>query len=1096
MLSAGSLGDPMVTPITYDAATGETTYGDSEFPIDAADLDAILKSDQFAGMKLDFSSPDGGRADLNKTVHGNDDRTRVTNTRSFPWRAVVKLNMQFPDGGNFIGSGAMVSPFHVLTAGHVIHSEDNGGFATSITAYPGQDDIDRNDSGQGRWYGGAEFTRLRTYTSWTEDQDWNHDWGLITLDRNIGDITGFFGYETLNVSDYNNGTTLNTAGYPGDRDGGRLMYRATGPSDSATDTKVFYTGFEGMDTAGGQSGSGVWRYSSASNTRHIHAIHAYGSGADNLNSGTRINADKFNRLNNWIAADASPTDRADLIAWDDWFDTDLSFISRTSGLPGSSLSGTIYPRNNGTAASAAATVSFYASTNTIISTADTLLANVTIPSLGAMQFTTATFSTEVPYLPEGQYYIGYRIDSGGSTAEFDESNNSGLVSDSPFTVLEDFNDQISEAVSVNPPTMIRATVTNYDADIYTFEMDRYQRMAIDVDRLNADIGASGLDSYVRVFDSRGNQLDHNDDGLAPDETPSTNSTRESYLEFVAPSTGTYYVGISAFANVNYNPITGDGDISSAPSRLGDYALLLTPLEPAPPLISGFNTSQTYDADSMNRVFPFDNAQLTDPDTPHYNGGQLRVINLPAGRQPADVLQIREVLGVTRMGDSLLVDGIAVGTVTQEQSFVTDVQLTANATPERMQKVLRAISFETVDAGPARMLRAKLTDGDSLESEGGDVTMTVINGTATPVIGGLPGVVNYNAGSPRTQVFTGMTITDFDTRAFNGGLFRAINLAATRQPGDRLQLAGTARVSRSAAGSVFVDGVQIGTVGQINRAQIDINLNADATPDRVAALGPAVRFFTEDAGPQRRVRVVVDDGDGRVAREEVRVNVAGGTAAPVIELVQSTVTGAVDTNIALAAGANVTDYDSPDFAGGTLQVYQLGVNRRPSDRLVLVNNSVVTTAGTAVRVNGVTIGQIATQQNRVIRIDLNGNATLGRTQAVLRAMRLNADGVGSGPRSVRLVINDGDGRVGRTTVLVQVTGSGSFAESAIVAEPSDERRPAIMATDPATMLAPPARRPVLFTTASETPLEEPTTTAVLDDEEAALDELLASTGGLF
>ena len=55
---------------------------------------------------------------------------------------------------------------------------------------------------------------------------------------------------------------------------------------------------------------------------------------------------------------------------------------------------------------------------------------------------------------------------------------------------------------------------------------------------------STLDSYLRLFDSKGRQLAANDD---------TSGTPDSSLSFTAPKAGVYYVGVSGSGNAGYKP---------------------------------------------------------------------------------------------------------------------------------------------------------------------------------------------------------------------------------------------------------------------------------------------------------------------------------------------------------------------------------------------------------------------------------------------------------------------------------------------------------------------------------------------------------------
>ena len=88
---------------------------------------------------------------------------------------------------------------------------------------------------------------------------------------------------------------------------------------------------------------------------------------------------------------------------------------------------------------------------------------------------------------------------------------------------------------------------------------------------------SGLDSYLRVFDANGNELQHNDDGPTPGKQ---NSNTDSFLTFFAPATGTYYFGVSGMlpnkqGNTSYNPVNDSG---TQPGSTGPYTIDFTLLD--------------------------------------------------------------------------------------------------------------------------------------------------------------------------------------------------------------------------------------------------------------------------------------------------------------------------------------------------------------------------------------------------------------------------------------------------------------------------------------------------------------------------------------
>ncbi|MDA8744762.1 dockerin type I domain-containing protein [Rubripirellula amarantea] len=423
---------PDATTVIYSKATGDVQYQlpsidelDENIVSDAAvESSSLDDSERFvAGQEgIELSFPPGYFPDqTNETVHGADDRIRVNNTLSVPFSSIVRIESSYSDGGGGICTGAIVDANHVLTAGHCVH-RSGVGFASDFDIFPAQDEDTKP-------FGEVDWQTVRSYTGWTNNQNSDHDWALITLDRDIGLHTGWMGRQVRTVSQLVN-ANLNTAGYPGDLSSNAdEMYRAFGTTNGASDFRFFYSGLDGLDTFGGQSGSPMYRYLSSQNERYIVGIHT--TGGSSVNGATRLNDDKFDQIDTWIATDVveNPSDnRADLVDFDDYFDTSLASISTSFVRPGESLSVTSYSRNNGVVPTGVFDVTFYASTNSTITTADTELGTVRLASLDPFTGSEATLDVaSFPDLPAGEYYIGWRIDSTSLVSEYDEGNNRGIL---------------------------------------------------------------------------------------------------------------------------------------------------------------------------------------------------------------------------------------------------------------------------------------------------------------------------------------------------------------------------------------------------------------------------------------------------------------------------------------------------------------------------------------------------------------------------------------------------------------------------------------------------------------------------------------------
>jgi len=137
----------------------------------------------------------------------------------------------------------------------------------------------------------------------------------------------------------------------------------------------------------------------------------------------------------------------------------------------------------------------------------------------------------------------------------------------PAADLFEPNDSMATATAV---TLVdrRATVTAVigdgrnlaaDVDLFAVTLAAGETLTIDIDAaLLAE--PSELDSFLRLFDAGGAPLAANDDATG---------SVDSLLSFVAPATGTYYVGVSAYGNSVYDPAV-DGSGQAADSS-GAYA---------------------------------------------------------------------------------------------------------------------------------------------------------------------------------------------------------------------------------------------------------------------------------------------------------------------------------------------------------------------------------------------------------------------------------------------------------------------------------------------------------------------------------------------
>ncbi|NEZ57522.1 trypsin-like serine peptidase [Adonisia turfae] len=223
--------------------------------------------------------------DQPESICGTDTRSQITSTTRVPWRWNCKLVIHAPNGGKYHGTGFLIGPCTVMTAGHCVHGGKGGQWMRKIEVIPGMD-------GAKRPYGTYVSSNLRSVTGWTRDGKPTHDYGAIILGSNhkVGCRVGYFGFANYSDSTLKN-MLVNTAGYPADKPFGTQWY-TYGKIEKVESRRLHYM----FDTYGGQSGSSVWRLTSGQ--RYAVGIHAYGGCP---NKATRIAKPVFDNMKAWRA---------------------------------------------------------------------------------------------------------------------------------------------------------------------------------------------------------------------------------------------------------------------------------------------------------------------------------------------------------------------------------------------------------------------------------------------------------------------------------------------------------------------------------------------------------------------------------------------------------------------------------------------------------------------------------------------------------------------------------------------------------------------------------------------------------------------------
>ncbi len=185
----------------------------------------------------------------------------ISNTYAYPYQAVTMIVVTYPDGTQVFGTGALVGPNDILTATHVLYSEENGGWAADIELYPGADYNgsqsrfdDRGVMPLENFEWEAVGWPSEVYSDYPDyllsEYESQYDVALLGIDQPIGDTLGWFGMDT----GYNYGHTARQLGYPSEGTG--LMYGEIYVSPDPYFNTYEASGWSAGDHFGGGSSGG------------------------------------------------------------------------------------------------------------------------------------------------------------------------------------------------------------------------------------------------------------------------------------------------------------------------------------------------------------------------------------------------------------------------------------------------------------------------------------------------------------------------------------------------------------------------------------------------------------------------------------------------------------------------------------------------------------------------------------------------------------------------------------------------------------------------------------------------------------------------
>jgi V8-like Glu-specific endopeptidase len=279
--------------VSYDFGDNTVTYKGGKFKFKQEGNELLTEAHKPTASAAQSSQMYKGKPQnlsmenvLMRVVVEQDGRTQVTQTTEWPHRIHGQLTMLF-GGSEYGGSGVLIGPHHVLTAGHNVYSHTEGGWPASVSVRFGLNEAVAP-------FGERKAVKVYTFKQWKNSQDKSYDMALLLLDHSLGHTLGWSGLLCLDDETVLK-EKVTITGYPGDK-GFTKMMTMSHKIKTAKAEEFYYD----IDTYGGQSGSGI-----CINHRgnlHTLGVHAYGeSGLFTGNSGVRLSAKKFEKIIGWIS---------------------------------------------------------------------------------------------------------------------------------------------------------------------------------------------------------------------------------------------------------------------------------------------------------------------------------------------------------------------------------------------------------------------------------------------------------------------------------------------------------------------------------------------------------------------------------------------------------------------------------------------------------------------------------------------------------------------------------------------------------------------------------------------------------------------------
>lgn len=249
--------------------TGDTAYPSAWYGSNGTAVSRVL-----------IAGPETARL-IPEAVIGSDDRIEVRQGNELPFRWLCRLVIQAANGTLWSGTGWLVGQHLVMTAGHCVYMQNQGGWAHRIQVFLFNED---GELGQP-----IEAENAASVAGWVQGADPEQDYAVISLPKD-SPAPGWFGFGSF--EDKSLARVIgNITGFPVDKPVGSLWGHARRISEVRQNVLIY-----DIDTYGGMSGAPVICWNGQDYI--VIGIHNYGDLSGNR--ATRINTTVCENIEAWL----------------------------------------------------------------------------------------------------------------------------------------------------------------------------------------------------------------------------------------------------------------------------------------------------------------------------------------------------------------------------------------------------------------------------------------------------------------------------------------------------------------------------------------------------------------------------------------------------------------------------------------------------------------------------------------------------------------------------------------------------------------------------------------------------------------------------